>query len=241
MPAVCILLIAINVLVFLVDQATTVSVLVPTPDGGYAQTMMGGLSARYSMIPAYVTGQLASMPILPLSLHPAWLTIFTSMFLHANWLHIGGNMLYLWIFGNNIEDVLGPGRFTLFYFACGVGAAATQISSDPSSVVPTIGASGAIAGLMGGYILLYPSASVLSLIPLFGIVPLFINVPALLVIGYWILLQMVNEEFLRSGGMLTSGGGVAYLAHIGGFAMGMILIMVFGGRSLLPRRGTWEG
>ncbi|HLV79735.1 MAG TPA: rhomboid family intramembrane serine protease [Chthonomonadaceae bacterium] len=232
-PIVCILLIAANVLVFLVDQATSVTVTAVNPNGmPVGQETMGGLSLHYSMIPAYVTGQAAGNHIpLPITLQPAWLTVFTSMFLHANWLHIGGNMLYLWIFGNNIEDALGPVRFLLFYLACGIGAAGLHIASDPASTIPTIGASGAIAGVMGAYIYLYPRAQVLNLIFL-GFFILFRELPAYIVIGFWIVLQVINANVLGSGGMLAHGGGVAYLAHVGGFFTGIILIVLLGGRRL---------
>lgn len=232
-PVMTVLLIGVNVLIFLLDQASRVTV----EHIGYVhglpvrvQDVVGGLSYRYAMIPGYVTGQIEH-GMTPLYLQPAWLTIFTSMFLHANWLHVGGNMLYLWIFGNNIEDVLGRGRFLFFYLIAGIGAAALQIASGPASPIPNVGASGAIAGLMGAYLLLYPGAQILSIVPIFFISTLF-EVPALVVIGYWFLIQVFNARLMGGGGMLTEGG-VAYLAHIGGFVTGMLLILVFGGRRLL--------
>ena len=243
-PIVCVIIIALNVLVFLYDQfhPVLIETLVRDPYGAarVARDSMGELSFRYSLIPAYVTGMIepgAPQPLFPLALHPAWLTIFTSMFLHANWLHVGGNMLYVWIFGNNIEDALGKFRFALFYLLCGVGAAMAHILSGPASTIPTVGASGAAAGLMGAYILLYPSARVLSLVPIFGIISTLIEVPAVLVIGYWFLLQVINVQWLGGGEMLQRGGGVAYVAHIGGFAAGALLILLFGGRKLLPPPG----
>jgi membrane associated rhomboid family serine protease len=231
-PIVCVCLIVINVLVFILDQLD-MHVVTYLIKGQEVQQAVGGLSLRYSMIPAYVTGNIQSVPLMPQFVQPAWITIFTSMFLHANWLHIGGNMLYLWIFGNNIEDVLGRGRFVLFYLLSGLGAAALQIVSDPSSPIPSVGASGAIAGVMGAYILLYPRARVLSLVPIF-IVSTLMEVPALLVIGLWFLLQVINAQMLGSGGMLSHEGGVAYMAHIGGFITGMLLIVLLGGKKLLP-------
>ncbi len=229
-PFVCVLLIALNVLVFLWDQMNPVTVRMPvTTQYGtrIIEQTMGGLSARYAMIPAVVTGHAVSPYI-----QPGWLSIFTSMFLHANWLHLGGNMLYLWIFGNNVEDVLGKTRFILFYFVCGVGAAVLQIAGDPTSTIPNIGASGAIAGLMGAYIWLYPGAQVLCLVPIFFF-GMFFNLPALVVIGQWFLIQFLNAWWLGGGGMLQ-GGGVAYLAHVGGFISGMLIIVLLGGRKLLP-------
>lgn len=230
-PIVCVVLIVLNVLVFLADQASSVNLVIQTESGRQIQQTMGGLSYRYAMIPAYVSGQ-SSVGLTPLFLHPAWLTIFTSMFLHANWLHIGGNMLYLWIFGNNIEDVLGRGKFLLFYLLCGVGAAGVQILSDPTSPIPNLGASGAIAGVMGAYLILYPAARILSIVPLFGIVGTLLEVPAIIVIGFWIILQVVDAQFLSGGDVMN--GGVAYLAHVGGFGTGIVLIWLLGGRRLLP-------
>lgn len=230
-PIVCVLLIGINVLVFLADKATSVVLTYIGPGGQPIQEIMGGLSVHYALIPAYVTGHTEHSPLLPLTVQPAWLTIFTSMFLHANLLHIGGNMLYLWIFGNNIEDVLGRGKFLLFYLVAGLGAALLQILSDPGSPTPTLGASGAIAGVMGAYIVLYPGARILCLVFL-GIFITFWQIPAVIVIGFWFILQVLNARLL-GGGALTQGGGVAYLAHVGGFVTGMTLIVLLGGRRLI--------
>jgi membrane associated rhomboid family serine protease len=244
-PLICVLIIAVNVAVFLWDQLHPVLVrdIVWTRYGPRAiQMPIGELSLHYAMIPALVTGQGSENVRLPIDVQPAWLTIFTSMFLHANWLHIGGNMLYLWVFGNNIEDVLGKGRFVLFYLLSGLGAAAVHIASDPGSTIPTVGASGAIAGLMGAYLLLYPGTQILCLVPIFFF-GMFFDLPAILVIGQWFALQFINAQWLGSGEMLR-GGGVAYLAHIGGFLTGLLLIVLFGGRGLLrpppARRGFDE-
>ncbi len=173
--------------------------------------------------------------------HPAleWRTVFTSMFLHGNWLHIGSNMLYLWIFGNNIEDTLGRFRFLLFYFACGAAAAAAQIFSDPHSTIPMVGASGAIAGVLGAYLILFPRARVLTLVPIF-IIFTTVELPAYLIIGYWALIQFANAYFLGGGEMLH--GGVAYFAHVGGFTAGIVLILLMldhggGRRSRRSSRG----
>lgn len=180
-------------------------------------TFAGGLSERFALVPDLL---LANIP-------GEWLTIFTSMFLHGNWLHIGSNMLYLWIFGHNVEDTLGKGRFLLFYFICGLAAALAQILSNPYSTVPMVGASGAVAGIMGAYILLFPGARVLTLIPIF-IFFTTVELPAFIIIGYWALIQFLNASLLQGGGMLR-GGGVAYYAHIGGFIAGIVLILIFGG------------
>jgi membrane associated rhomboid family serine protease len=159
--------------------------------------------------------------------HPV-MTIFTSMFLHGGLFHIAGNMLYLWIFGNNVEDALGHGRFLVFYLLCGVAAAIGQALISPTSNVPMIGASGAVSGVLGAYLLLYPYATILTLIT-FGFFIRFVHVPAVIVLGLWIVVQFANA-FL-SLGMPGVGGGVAWFAHIGGFVAGLVLLFV-----MRPRR-----
>ena len=162
---------------------------------------------------------------------PAWATIFSAMFMHENLLHIGGNMLYLWIFGNNVEDALGKFRFLLFYLACGVVAAVAQLATDVNSVIPTLGASGAIAGVLAAYWLLYPDARVLTIVPLF--IAFLANIRAYWVLGFWIVLQL----YLGFSGLgMQRGGGVAYFAHIGGFAAGLFFISLLGGRRLVARQ-----
>jgi rhomboid family protein len=174
----------------------------------------------FAAIPARLFGSgLDSVPI------PAWLTVFTSMFLHGNFLHIAGNMLYLWIFGNNIEDVMGHGRFVIFYIVVGAVAAFSHALTDPSSTVPMIGASGAISGVLGAYILLFPHARVRVLIPI-GIFPYIIDVSAIVVLGFWIGVQIFNAVFSLGG----AGGGVAWSAHVGGFFAGLALIKLFARR-----------
>ncbi|MGH6927156.1 MAG: rhomboid family intramembrane serine protease [Dongiaceae bacterium] len=170
---------------------------------------------------------------------PPWLTIVTSMFLHGGWLHLIGNMLYMWIFADNIEDALGHVTFVVFYVVCGAAAALTQSALDVNSTVPMIGASGAIAGVLGAYLVLFPRAHVLVLLPLGFFTQLF-RLPALLVLGFWFVLQ-----FLQGGlAQPTDGGGVAYWAHIGGFAAGVVLILLIprrpsSGAWRNPRRGPW--
>ncbi len=159
---------------------------------------------------------------------PARLQLFdfvTSMFLHGGWMHIIGNMWFLWIFGDNVEDVLGRGRFLIFYLACGLFAALAQILVSPDSRVPMIGASGAIAGVMGAYVVKFPRARVVTLIPII-IFFTTIEVPAVLMLVYWFLLQLFSG--LGSvGDMHLSQGGVAFFAHVGGFVAGMVLIKIF--------------
>jgi rhomboid family protein len=159
-----------------------------------------------------------------------WVTIFTAMFMHGGFLHIIGNMLFLWIFGNNVEDAMGPLKFLVFYLLSGIAALALQVAFNTDSTVPTIGASGAIAGVLGGYILLYPRARVLTLIFLIFFVT-FIEVPAVLVLGLWFLQQLYFGVADLSD---PTGGGVAYFAHIGGFAFGLIFVRVFATRMRRP-------
>jgi membrane associated rhomboid family serine protease len=159
---------------------------------------------------------------------PAFLTLLTSMFMHGGWLHIIFNMLFLWIFGNNVEDSMGRVRFVIFYLLGGLAAVTAQIAVDPDSTVPTVGASGAIAAVLGGYMLLYPRAQVLTVIFLFFFFT-FVEIPALVMLGIWFVLQ-----FLPAVGQLAtpelSGGGVAYFAHVGGFIFGLALIHLFAKR-----------
>jgi membrane associated rhomboid family serine protease len=158
---------------------------------------------------------------------PAWTTLFTSMFLHGGLMHLAGNMLYLWIFGNNIEDVMGHGRFIAFYLLCGLAAAMAQALPNPESTVPMIGASGAISGILGAYLLLYPHARVLVVIPL-GFYLTTLRLPAGVVLALWFAFQLLNSA-LSGGG---EGGGVAFGAHIGGFIAGMALIPLFKRRNV---------
>jgi membrane associated rhomboid family serine protease len=173
----------------------------------------GQLFYSYGLIPSV----LMNNNQLPMNLYaiPSWITIFTSMFMHGGFIHLLGNMLYMWIFADNIEDNLGPTKFLVFYLLSGVGAAMTQVLMDTYSQVPMIGASGAIGGILGAYLVNYPNAKVLVLIP-FGFFSQLIKIKALYVLGFWFILQFIS-----------SGGGVAYAAHIGGFISGIILILFF--------------
>jgi membrane associated rhomboid family serine protease len=160
---------------------------------------------------------------LPKNQPSTWLTLLTSMFMHGGLLHIAGNMLFLWIFGNNVEDSMGKPRFILFYLLGGLAAIATQTVINPSGAVPTLGASGAIAAVLGGYALLYPRARVVTVVFIIFFFTI-IELPALLVLGLWFLLQVIpaTAEPITGG-----GGGVAYFAHIGGFLFGLLLIRLF--------------
>jgi membrane associated rhomboid family serine protease len=152
------------------------------------------------------------------------ITIFTSMFLHGSLLHLGGNMLFLWIFGNNVEDSMGRFTFVIFYLLSGLAALGLQVATDPNSMVPTVGASGAIAGVLGAYARLYPRARVVTLV-FIVIIFTVVTLPALLVLGVWFALQLLPA--FSSAGDVAGGGGVAYFAHIGGFLFGLLLIKLF--------------
>ena len=188
-------LIALNVLFFLVELS-----------GGDA------FIAKWAFVPSRFVANPAG----------DFLTLFTSMFMHAGWLHLGGNMLYLWIFGDNVEDRFGHTKFAIFYLVCGLVATFTQLAFTLGSDVPNLGASGAIAGVLGSYILLFPQESVKVLEG-----QQVIQVPALIVIGFWIVLQFFNG--IGSIATAAQTGGVAFMAHVGGFVAGFVLTFLFRG------------
>jgi membrane associated rhomboid family serine protease len=159
---------------------------------------------------------------------PTWETIFTAMFMHASILHLGGNMLFLWIFGNNVEDAMGPAKYIGFYLLGGLAALALQVAVGPNSTAPTLGASGAIAAVLGGYILLYPRARVLTLVFLILFFTV-IELPALVVLGFWFIEQAVFGA-VNLTNPTGGGGGVAYFAHIGGFAFGLATVKLLATR-----------
>jgi membrane associated rhomboid family serine protease len=161
--------------------------------------------------------------VVPGALVPA--SLLTSMFLHGSWSHVIGNMWYLWIFGDNVEDRLGHGRFVIFYLVCGLVAAFGQIAIDPESTLPLIGASGAIAGVMGAYFVLYPHSRVLTLIPLI-IFWEIVELPAIMLLGFWFLMQLFSAGAIAATAS-TGGGGVAFMAHVAGFVFGTIAVFVF--------------
>ncbi len=175
---------------------------------------------QFGAIPAVILGENAVSS--KHALIPAPLSLISSMFLHGGWLHLIGNMLYLWIFANNIEDAMGHRRFIAFYMLCGVIAALSHVLSAPGSSIPMVGASGAISGVLGAYLLLYPRASVLVIIPIWLFLKV-VRVPAALVLGFWFLIQILSGNASLS----SDGGGVAWFAHIGGFIAGMVLIGFF--------------
>ena len=192
----------------------------------------GQLFYSYGLIPSVLMGH----DQLPMDLYavPAYMTIFSSMFMHGGWIHLIGNMWYMKIFADNIEDNLGPRNFIIFYILCGIGAAMAQVLMDTHSQVPMIGASGAIGGVLGAYLINHPNARVLVLIP-FGFFSQLIKIRAIYVLGFWFILQFINSAMSSS-----QGGGVAYAAHIGGFISGIILILFFNKKNNKKfKKGPW--
>ena len=178
-----------------------------------------GLFMAYGVIPRDVIYALSGTPIDPRPL----VTLFSSMFLHGGWVHLGGNMLYLWVFGDNVEDKMGHARYIVFYLVCGISASALHVVLEPTGALPTVGASGAISGVLAAYLVMFPKARVLTVIPIF----IFLQtaeLPALVVLGMWFVIQFFNG--LASLGT-TETGGVAWWAHIGGFVAGLLLIFPF--------------
>ncbi|HEU5321948.1 MAG TPA: rhomboid family intramembrane serine protease [Methylomirabilota bacterium] len=210
-PFVTVTLIALNVLAFLYKASLAL-------DDSRGLAAVEAFVMEFGVTPCRLTASCVAPGDFP----PPAVTIFTSMFLHGDLFHLGGNMLYLWIFGNNVEDTLGHGRFTLFYLLCGVAAALGQTAVNPASRIPMIGASGAVSGVLGAYLLLFPYATVLTLVT-FGFFIRFVHIPALIVLGLWIVLQFVYGWLSVSAG---EQGGVAWFAHVGGFLAGMALLFV---------------
>ena len=190
---------------------------------GLSPSELRDFTYSYGLIPSVLMG-IDQLPNDLFKISPIG-TIFTSMFMHGGWMHLIGNMLYLWIFADNIEDDLGTTNFIVFYLISGIGAAMSQVLMDVNSQIPMIGASGAIGGILGAYLINYPNARVLVLIP-FGFFSQLIKIRALYVLGFWFVLQFINS-FSSS----STGGGVAYAAHIGGFISGVILILFFNKKS----------
>lgn len=180
---------------------------------------------QFALFPkAIVTGN----PVAQNSIQPVYLSLITSMFLHGGILHIGFNMLFLWIFGNNIEDAFGRFKFIVFYLLSGIAGSFLQIATDPTSTIPNIGASGAISGVLGAYLILYPNAKVLTVIPIIFFIEI-VRIPAIILIGFWFILQLFSGLFTIG----ATGGGTAYFAHIGGFIAGLALTLLV----LAVRRG----
>ena len=229
-PVLTIALIAVNLAVFIWSQNAPTKLL-QSNRGPVRIDGFTAVTAEYGFVPCELTmrcpsgddtvdvGQFRDGTPAVVRVHhvPVILTLFTSIFMHGGWAHVLGNMLFLWIFGNNIEDRVGRRRFLLFYLLGGLAAAGLQLLAGPSSDVPNIGASGAIAAVLGGYLLLYPTAAVITYVPPFFFFPL----PAILFLAGWFVLQILAASSVRVG---AAGGGVAYFAHIGGFAFGLLTI-----------------
>ena len=184
---------------------------------------MADFLREWGVVPGRLFASLSGDTSMPVELA----TVFTSMFLHGGWMHLIGNMWYLWIFGDNVEDRLGHGRFVAFYLLCGIVASFGQIVLDPGSTLPMIGASGAIAGVMGAYFVLYPQSRVLTLIPLI-IFWEIVELPAIMLLGFWFLMQLFSAGAIAVTASTGGGsGGVAFMAHVAGFVVGMIGVLVF--------------
>ena len=193
-PFVVMAIIALNAVVFLFELTLS-------------DVEMHGFAMTFGLVPAWFN----------------WPSVVTSMFMHGGWLHVIGNMLYLWIFGDNVEDRMGHGRFIVFYLICGIAAALGQTAAAPDSTVPMIGASGAIAGVLGAYLVLFPHSRVLTLIPIFFFIQI-VEIPAIFFLGFWFLMQL----FAGVGSIgAASTGGIAFWAHAAGFLTGLALVLVF--------------
>jgi membrane associated rhomboid family serine protease len=201
-------LIALNVLAFFIELSQ--------PSDAAVQSFI----QSWGVVPREYSAARDLPPTIPL---PFWSTLLTSMFLHGGWMHLGGNMLYLWIFGDNLEKVMGAGRFLVFYLACGLAASFAHIVFGPGSNVPAVGASGAISGVLGGYLILFPRNQV-RVLTRGGVA----HVPAIVVLGFWIFIQFING--LGALTATTETGGVAYMAHIGGFVAGLVLVKLLAAR-----------
>ena len=220
-PVITFALIALNVLVWVLIQGA-----------GMGEALAASV-CNYGLIPGELTLQARPGDGFPMGEGLACLVdpgrapqhVVTSMFLHGGWMHLIGNMWFLWLFGNNVEDSMGRGRFIAFYLLCGLGAALAQVFADPNSIVPMVGASGAISGVMGAYIVLYPRVRVFTLIPL-GFFITSLALPAWVMLGYWMVLQVV-------GGLGGADTGVAFWAHVGGFVAGLVLVKLFARREYI--------
>ncbi len=229
-PIVNVALIALNVLAFLFEV---------TLEPGQLELLMHD----YAVVPARYFAS-SSSGLLPLGVDQSTVglvvPIFTAMFLHGGWLHVGGNMLYLWIFGDNVEDRMGHAKYVIFYLLCGVLATLAHIFTNAGSRVPSLGASGAIAGVLGAYLVLYPRARVITLVPIFIFLQ-FIRLPAILLLGFWFV-QQFFYGVASIGVHSAQTGGVAWWAHVGGFVSGMLLVNVFkkGDNQQYTRELWWD-
>lgn len=232
-PAVSLGLIAVNVVIYLYQFFLWFDPA-PASRAALGDMLYQQFVVEFGLIPCRVRD--ICPPILETALAaapPPLVTVLTSMFVHGGLLHVGANMLYLWIFGSVTEDAMGHGRFFAFYLVCGIVAAAAQFLQNPASAVPMVGASGAVAGTLGGYVVLYPQTRVRTLV-IIGFFVRVISVPALVVLGLWVVLQVASSLFTFARGDV---GGVAVLAHLGGFVAGLGLVHVFRGERRRRARG----
>jgi membrane associated rhomboid family serine protease len=237
-PVLTLTLIAVNVLVFVVIELGAPSRVLASTAGPVRVNGMDLVTAEYGFVPCEAADRCSLGPdrvafshgvVVAVPHRPVAETVVTAMFLHGGWLHLLGNMLFLWVFGNNIEDRLGPVRFLLFYLLGGLAATALQLVASSSSAVPNIGASGAIAAVLGGYLLLYPRALVITYIPPIFLVPL----PAVVFLVLWFGFQLLDASWSQVG----TAGGVAYFAHVGGFVFGLATIRWWAHPAPEPRFG----
>jgi membrane associated rhomboid family serine protease len=224
-PVMTVSIVTLNVLVFLYQMSLQLGISLEVDNPPHALETAQAFVLEFGLIPCRLMDLCAYPEDQPAPLF----TIVSSMFLHAGFLHVGGNMLYLWIFGKNVEDTLGHTRFTLFYLLSGVAAALTQVLASPASEVPMIGASGAVSGVLGAYLILFPQSRVLTLV-IFGFFWRLVRIPAVIVLGFWIVLQILNGL-----GSFGDAETVAWFAHIGGFFAGMLLLIVMRPRTLARR------
>ena len=250
-PYVNIALITINVLVFLYQLTLSTT---PTGPGFPGLSALDLFFFDWGSIPACLTDRFAS----PSDLDPRVVALvcpederllatpFTAMFIHGGWLHLIGNMIFLWVFGDNVEDAMGHVRYAVFYLIGGLAATAAHVAVNQNDVVPAVGASGAIAAVLGAYLVLYPRARISAILPIFILFWLPFQVPAVLLIGFWFLLQLFSGlAALSAADVVGASGGVAWFAHIGGFVAGLLLVRIFvlgrpaRPRPLPPRPRSW--
>jgi membrane associated rhomboid family serine protease len=246
-PYVNVAIITINVLIFLYELTLSTAPLRPL---GLSE--LDRFVYTWGAIPACLGDQFGFRPDAPARQLAAVCGVnnetggvFYSMFIHGGWLHLVGNMIFLWVFGDNVEDAMGHARYAVFYVAVGLGATAAQVAANQNDLVPAVGASGAIAGVLGAYLVLYPRATVTAILPFFLLFWIPFHVPAVFLIGLWFVLQLMNGlAALTSTDVVNAGGGVAWFAHIGGFVAGVVLIKLFVlGRPVRPARHRtgWRG
>ncbi len=217
---------------FVNDFLIGINLLIFFGEAALDESKLKVLIFQFGLIPAHVTALLSGHDLNPVAV---FVPLVSSMFLHASWLHVGGNMLFLWIFGDNVEDYLGHFKYLTFYLLSGIAAAATQVAITPHARIPTLGASGAIAGVLGAYFILYPKARVLIWFP-----PIFFfHLPAWVMLGYWFVIQFASGTATSLSYAGNSNGGIAFWAHVGGFIAGVVMIKIFSERPQRNRYGAY--